>query len=153
MTFLTKFHSIHLVSEQILDLYLWWHLVPVYLQSLYLYMCIVLHRTDKPDFTVHTVFVEVYVSTSGQVLCYLMYGRCIAKKVCKTDIKMAKSRVKNSKLPGHILFHMHIILNLPKLWYFLPFQWLSMQAWALFFNDKCAYTHTHACMHNQHIKN
>jgi len=78
-------------------------------------MCIMLHRTDKADSTVHTVFVEVYVSSSGQVLCYLMYGRCIANYVCKIDIEMTMSRVKISKLPGHILFHMRITLNLPKL--------------------------------------
>lgn len=58
---------------------------------------------------------------------------------------MAKSRVKNSKLPGHILFHMHIILNLPKLCDFLSFQGPSLQAGALFFNVKC--THMHACIH------
>lgn len=56
-----------------------------------------------------------------------------SKKVFKNDIKMAKFRVKNSKLPGHILFHMHIKLNLPKLWYFLSFQWLSLRDRALFF--------------------
>lgn len=99
MTFLTKFHSIHLLSEHILDLYLLWHLVLVYFQSLYLYMCIMLHKTDKADF--HSTYcVEVYVSTFWA--------------------------------------------NLPKLWCFLSFQWLILQAWDLFFNDKCADTYVHA---------
>lgn len=126
MTFLTKFDGVPLVSEQILDLILLWHLVPVYFQSLCLYTYIMLHVADK------STLYSTYCGCGG--ICVYFWESSILPDILQKYVgkKYGKiiSKLQTEKLPGHILFHMHI-----KFYQAVVFfsQWLSL--WALFFNN------------------
>lgn len=119
MTFLTKFDGVPLDSEQILDLILLWHLVPVYFQSLCLYTYIMLHVADK------STLYSTYCGCGG--ICVYFWESSILPDILQKYVGKKYGKIilklQTEKLPGHILFHMHIILNFIKLWYFVLSGW------------------------------